>query len=185
MAAEQVEAVQPGGPSVKELARDQAYYSDDTLVALKGVRVRTYLSEPERGRHPWDRKREAQQALSANRRRICGVRGRRLLRCRGELVERPFAHLCETGRLRRVCGCAAIPRCLQGLLVHAAGCNLGLLLRHLTGISTPRSLQGRAFAAIRALIACWIGRWGRLTRVWVFKPSLAALAGPAVHLQAA
>ena len=42
MAAEQVEAVQPGGPSVKELARDQAYHSDDTLVALKGVRVRTY-----------------------------------------------------------------------------------------------------------------------------------------------
>ena len=69
MAAEQVEAVQPG---VKELARDQVYHSDDTLVALKGVSVRTYLSEPERGRHPWDGKREAQQALSANRRRIWG-----------------------------------------------------------------------------------------------------------------
>ena len=75
MAAEQVEAVQPGGPGVKELARDQAYHSDDTLVALKGVRVRTYLSEPERGRHPWDGQREAQQALSANRRRIWGVPG--------------------------------------------------------------------------------------------------------------
>ena len=44
---------------------------------------------------------------------------------------------------------------------------------------------GAGFWAIRALIACWIGRWGWLTRVWVFKPSLAALAGPAVHLQAA
>ena len=38
----------------------------------------------------------ARDAVYANRRRIRGARGRRLLRCRGELLERPFAHLFET-----------------------------------------------------------------------------------------
>ena len=97
-------------------------------------------------------------------------------------MEQSLAHVCETRKPRRACACAAIPRCLQGPLVHAASCNLGLLLRDLTGIRTPRNLQGRAsFGTIRALIA----RCGWLTHVWAFKPSQAALAGPGVHLQAA
>ena len=52
------------------------------------------------------------------------------------------------------------------LLVHAAGCNLRLLLRHLTGIGTQGSLQGRTLAALSALSARWLGHWDRLTRVW-------------------
>ena len=38
------------------------------------------------------------------------------------------------------------------VLIQAAGCNLGLLLRRLTGVGTPRSLQGRALSAICGLI---------------------------------
>ena len=36
-------------------------------------------------------------------------------------------------------------------LVHACGLNLGLLMRRLTGVGTPRSLQGRAVALFDAL----------------------------------
>ena len=36
------------------------------------------------------------------RRRIRGARGQRPLRLRGERLERPFAHLYETGGMRRV-----------------------------------------------------------------------------------
>ena len=38
------------------------------------------------------------------------------------------------------------------VLIQAAACNIGLLLRRQTGIGTPRSLQGRAFSAIFRLI---------------------------------
>ena len=83
--------------------------------------------------------------MYANRRRIQRARGQRLLRHHGERLERPNAHLYETGRLRRVHlrGPANVRKCL---LVHACGLNLGLLMRHLTGVGTPRSLQGRARA---------------------------------------
>jgi transposase len=42
----------------------------------------------------------AQQELYANRRRVQGEYGKSLLRRRGELVERSFAHCYETGGMR-------------------------------------------------------------------------------------
>ena len=55
------------------------------------------------------------------------------------------------------------------VLIQAAGCNLGLLLRRLTGVGTPRSLQGRALSAICGLIGRLTGLWGRLTASWDFQ----------------
>ena len=192
MAAEQVEAVQPDGPGVQEVVSDKGYHSDKTLVTLDKVGVRSYVSEPDRGRRCWQDKKTgqtppakhaAQKALYANRRRIRGDRGRGLLRRRGELVERPFAHLFETGGLRRV-WVRGQENVHKRVLVQAAGCNLGVLLRRLTGIGTPRSLQGRVRSAIGGLIARWTGCWKRLTRVWTFKSALRALVSPIVHRQA-
>ena len=111
-AAEQVELVQPAGPGVEELVADKGYHSDETLVALGAVGVRScYVSEPERGQRGWrdkktgetpPEKRAAQRASYANRRRVGRRRGRRLQRCRGEVVERTFAHMYECVG----CGCA-------------------------------------------------------------------------------
>ena len=109
--AEQVEAVQPNGVGVEEVVADKGYHSDATLVALDTIGVRSHVSEPERGRRCWQDKKTgekppekaaAQKALYGNRRRVRGRRGRRLQRCRGEVVERTFAHLYETGGMRRV-----------------------------------------------------------------------------------
>ena len=62
-------------------------------------------------------------------------------------VGRPNAHLYETGRMRRthLRGHANI---LKRLVVHIGGFNLGLLMRSLVGIGTPRSLQGRLAAVV-------------------------------------
>ena len=172
MAAEQVEAVQPAGAGVEEVVADKGYHSDEPLAALDEIGVRSYVSEPERGRRRWQdkktgetppEKRAAQKALYGNRRRIRGARGRRLQRRRGELVERPFAHQCETGGLRRV-WVRGHENVRKRVLIQAAGGNRGLLLRRLTGVGTPRSLQGRALSAICRLIGRLIDRWGRLTR---------------------
>lgn len=116
-------------------------------MALAELGVRSYVSEPERGRRRWKGQVKAQAAVYANRRRIRGVRGRRLLRQRGERLERPFAHLFETGGLRRVF-VRGHPNVRKGLLVQVCGFNLGLVMRYLTGVGTSRSLQGRAMGSM-------------------------------------
>ena len=75
---------------------------------------------------------------NANRRRIRASRGRRLLRQRGECLERPFAHGYETGGLRRVYLRGRV-NILKRVLIHFAALNLGLLMRVLVGVGTPRS----------------------------------------------
>ena len=150
-AADQVEAVLPAGASIAEVVGDKGYHSNETLVAFAAIGVRSYVSEPDRGRRNWKGKAAARDAVYANRRRIRGARGQQLLRQRGELLERPNAPLYATGRLRRV-HLRHHPNILKRVLVHVCGFNLGLLMRQLTGVGTPRSLQGRAAAIGTALI---------------------------------
>ena len=120
------------------------------MVEFANMGVRSYVSEPDRGRRNWKGTSAAREAVYANRRRIRGARGQRLLRRRGELLERPNAHLYETGGMRRA-HVRGHPNILKRLLVQVCGFNLGLLMRQLTGVGTPRSLQGRAAAVVSAL----------------------------------
>jgi transposase len=150
-AAEQIETVLPDGDGLTEVVGDKGYHSNDSLVDLEAVGVRTYISEPDRGRRNWKKKPEARDAVYRNRRRIRGERGQRLLRLRGERLERPFAHLYETGGMRRVF-LRGHTNIRKRLLIHVGGFNLGLLMRQLIGVGTPRGLQGRLAAAIYALL---------------------------------
>lgn len=154
-AVEQLEAVaEVTDGAVKtgdEVVGDKGYHSKQSLLDLATLGRRSYLSEPDRPPQGWVGAHEARDAVYANRRRIRGARGRRLLRRRVELLERPNAHLYETGGMRRthLRGHANI---LKRLLVHASACNLGLWMRRLYGVGTPRSLQGLTVAGL-ALIA--------------------------------
>ena len=88
-AAEQVEAVLPAGAGLTEVVGDKGYHSNEILVALAELGIRSYVSEPDRGRRNWRDKPDARAAVYANRRRIRGARGKRLLRQRGESVPTP------------------------------------------------------------------------------------------------
>ncbi len=99
MAQEEVEAV-GSGAQVREVVADKGYDSNETVLELKELGLRGYLSETDRGRRNWKGKNRKYQApVYANRRRIRERRGRRLQRQRSELVERPFAHQFTTGGL--------------------------------------------------------------------------------------
>jgi transposase len=139
-AAEQLAAVQATAPTA--LVGDRGYHSNDTLLTLRALGIRAYLAEPDRGRRCWTKEPEAQQPVYGNRRRVGGPRGKRLMRRRGEYVERTFAHVYDTGGLRRV-HLRGHPNILKRLIVHAGGFNLGLLMRQVFGRGTPRGLQGR------------------------------------------
>ena len=165
-AAEQIETVVPESEGPKELVADKGYHSNQALVDLEAVGVRSYIAEPERGRRNWKDNPEARGAVYRNRRRIRGARGRRLMRRRGELLERPFAHLYETGGMRRV-HLRGHENILKRLLLHVGGLNLGLLMRTLFGVGTPRCLQGRAAAFF---IAVWSLQ--RSDTFWAWLPRL-------------
>jgi transposase len=150
---------------IEEVVADKGYHSNQVLVDLVALDLRTYIAEPNRGRRRWKNKTAARDAVYANRRRIHGARGHALQRQRSERLERPNAHLYETGGMRRthLRGHANI---LKRLLVHVGGFNLGLFMRTLVGVGTPRSLQGHVAAVLAHIIALWTHVVGRLVRSW-------------------
>ena len=88
MAAEQIEAVSAAvsaPTALAEIVADRGYHSNQTLVDLQELGVRSYIAEPDRGRGCWTKNPEAQVPVYGNRRRVSGERGRRLMRRRGQM----------------------------------------------------------------------------------------------------
>ena len=165
MAREEVETV-GSGAQVREVVSDKGYHSNETVLELKEQGLRGYLSETDRGRRNWKGKnKKFQMPVYANRRRIRGRRGRRLQRRRSELVERPFAHQLTTEGLRQIFvqGHANVRK---RLLIHVCGFNLGLLMRRLMGVGTPRSLQGCVLARLFSLFGAKMDRGIGRNRLW-------------------
>ena len=139
-------------PVADEIVADKGCHSRAVVLELHQHGFRTYISEPDRGRLRWPDQRAARDAVYGNRRRIRGPRGQRLLRRRGERLERTFAHAYETGGMRRT-WLRGHDNILKRLLIHTSGFNLGLLMRRLIGHGTPRGLQGRIAALLHLLMA--------------------------------
>jgi transposase len=137
-----------------EVVADKGCHSRAVLLDLHTHGFRTYISEPARGEQSWIDQEDARDAVYGNRRRIRGARGKRLLRRRGERVERSFAHTYDTGGMRRT-HLRGTTNILKRVLIHTSGFNLGLLMRHWIGVGTPRGLQGRAAVLIALLVAMW------------------------------
>ena len=128
---------------IKDAVADKGYHGAETLTNLQEhTPYRSYVPEPER-RHKcvWtDKPPEQREAVVANRRRTRSQRGRKLQRLRSERVERSFAHVCETGGARRT-WLTGIENVRKRYLISAAAHNLGLLMRSLFKMGTPRGLQ--------------------------------------------
>ena len=151
-AAEQMSAT-----VLAELVADKGCHSNAVLTEYQSQGIRTYISEPKRGRRRWRGKAEAREAVYGNRRRIRGDRGKALLRRRGERNERSFAHCYDTGGMRRTY-LRGHRNIRKRALLHVAAFNLGLVLRHQLGFGTPRGFQGR----LGRLVALLSGLWRRL-----------------------
>lgn len=158
-ARDQIETVQSGaaggnGSGLQEVVLDKGYHSTAVLLALESAELRSYVSEPDRGRRKWRGDLAARRAVYSNRRRNRGERGKAMQRLRGERVERPFAHLYRTGRMRRT-HLRGHENILKRLLVHSGALNLGLLMRQTLGVGTPRGLQSRFRAVFALLMTLW------------------------------
>jgi transposase len=130
-------------PRIEEVVADKGYHAAATLAECDRLSLRTYIPEPKRPHESrWtDKPADFERCVSNNRRRLSRAKSKKLQRRRSELCERTFAHICETGGMRR--------SWLRGLedvskrySIAAAAHNLGRILRSLFGIGKPRALQG-------------------------------------------
>lgn len=139
---------------ITEAVADKGYHATDTIELADTVNVRTYIPERKiKGKRNWrnvpDEKR---RAVLNNRRRVRGSRSKRLQRLRSELVERSFAHMCDTGGARRS-WLHGIEKVHKRYLIAAVARNLGLVMRKLFGIGTPRGLQAEGGLVV---LACFV-----------------------------
>ena len=151
---------------IRSVPADKGYHKAETLAWCHGYGIRTYIPERQlKTKRQWtDKPAEWREAYYSNRRRVRGRRSKRLQRLRSEHVERSFAHVCETGGARRS-WLGGLVDVGKRYLMYAAGHNLGVVMRKLFGVGTPRSLQTRGGAGL-AVFLLRFDLLERLMRAW-------------------
>lgn len=160
LAAAQLNLQASGSEAViEEVAGDKGYHAAKTIEMCDFLDMRTYIPEPKKrepseskpeGKSKRKRKSKRQEkpeaerkAVANNRRRMGRAKGKQLQRRRSEVVERTFAHVCETGGSRRS-HLRGLANVAKRYVIAAAAHNLGRILRKLTGVGKPKALQGAA-----------------------------------------
>jgi transposase len=163
---------------LQAVVADKGFHSGQALADCTAEGIRTYIPEPRlKGRRRWQGKPRAwRDAIVGNRRRMRGDRGRAWQRQRSERVERSFAHTCETGGARRS-WLRGFEKIIKRETIHVAGRNLGLLMRTLFEMGTPRSLQGSEWDSVRFVFAV------RVILVWIGVPANSVAIQPALSFQ--
>jgi len=120
------------------LTGDKGYFSLLEIGRLQELSLKTVISDPRRAQRRFDKLSNAErQTLARAQRSVSSKYGRKLLRKRGQHIERSFAHVLDAGGMRR-----ATVRGLENLnkrhQIAAACYNLSQLLRRLHGIGTPK-----------------------------------------------
>lgn len=169
----------PADP-IKEVVGDKGFHKASTIKRLADEGIRTYFPErKQRGERRWKNNggRSTAIAVYQNRKRLASKKSKKLQRRRGELLERSFAHLCETGGHRRT-RLRGRENVQKRYLMQAAAFNLSLVMRKMLGHGTPRALAAAADQLL-ALIATAADRLFALvaTAIWHVLVELDVTAG--------
>jgi transposase len=142
---------------IEEVTADKGYHAANTLELSEFLGFRAYIPESKRkDDRVWtDKPAEFQRAVYNNRRRMRRKKGKQLQRQRSEKCERTFAHICDSGGMRRS-WLRRLANVTKRYLIAAAAHNLGRILRKLFGVGKPKVLQGSG--SLAALTQLAIGR---------------------------
>ena len=128
---------------VEAIVADKGYHSTNVVMQAAEFGMKAYIPErasPARRRWVGKDPRE-KKVVHAARRRTKSEHGKLLSRTRSELVERSFAHVCDTGGARRT-WLRGLQSVTKRHLMVAAARNLSTIMRVICGIGSPRALQG-------------------------------------------
>jgi transposase len=137
-----------------EVVADKGYHKVELLLELRRAEYRTYIPIPDpKGQRQFGDKGGmlGREAFHDNRKRVRRAKGKKLLRMRGERIERTFALACETGAHRRV-RLRGRKNVRKRYLAHMAALNLGLVMRTLFGHGTPRQAADAVLTALVGLL---------------------------------
>lgn len=128
---------------IVEVAADKGYHAAATLELADSLQLRTYIPEPKhKYQSVWtDKPAGYERCVNNNRRRIRRAKSKRLQKLRSERCERSFAHVCNSGGMRRS-WLKGVVDVTKRYLIAAAAHNLSRILRKLFGIGKPKALQG-------------------------------------------
>ncbi len=158
-----------------EVVGDKGYHKRGLLRELHEAGFDTNFAEPkQRGtpRFNGPNGEADRAAVEKNRARVTSPEGKKIMKLRGERLERPFAHLCETGAQRRV-RLRGHENVRKRYLIHAAAANLGLVMRTRFGVGTPRGFADlrrgvvRRLSVLRLALSMFlhaVERWPPITR---------------------
>jgi transposase len=138
---------------------DKGYFSLLEIGRLQELSLKTIISDPRRTQRRFDKLSSAQrQTLARAQRSVSSKYGKKLLRKRGQHIERSFAHVLDAGGMRR-----ATLRGLENLnkrhQIAAACYNLSQLLRRLYGVGTPKQWAACLSLFLERLLHLLIGAW--------------------------
>lgn len=154
------------GLVIAEVVADKGYHAGGMLAWCTRMGVRTYVPErKDRHRRRWrDKPNDWREAVYANRRRVARAKGRRLQRKRSERVERSFAFTCESGGVRRMT-IRGLDEVNKRWLMQTAAYNLGVLMRKLFGVGTPREWSALPTAILARLVLAMTAMMHRIAAV--------------------
>jgi transposase len=160
-----------GEEILQEMVADRGYHSSAVVTEMGEVGIRTYIAEPDRGRRKWKGKTKEREAVYRNRDRMKRKKAKGLHKKRAEILERSFAHMLDTGGMRRV-WLRGRENVWKRYLIHACAFNLSLVMRQMYRAGTPRGLE----ALVRLLLRHLFGLFHFL------RPRLPAFADEAAFL---
>jgi transposase len=188
--AELVEAIreesssgeEPVPGSTETLTGDKGYYCVEELEAIQQEGVQTVISDPLSHRRV-DKLDDSGQAAVCNARlSVKSSEGKELLRRRGMHIERSFAHILDSGGMRRAT--------LRGQVnldkrykIAAATYNLSQLMRHHFGIGTPKQAAASVLRGLFALLLACLEELSALFGLFVLAPTIQSpFLRPPAHL---
>ena len=150
---------------IEEVVADKGYHATDQLEQADKLGLRTYIPERQtpKGRRLNKLSDSKRKALLNNRKRLNRKKNKRLQCSRSERVERSFAHMCDTGGARRT-WLRGLEKVQKRYLLTAAARNLGLIMRKLFGIGSPKGWKalGGVFVLLQT---AWFNIWRSSKRI--------------------
>jgi Transposase DDE domain len=142
---------------IKEVCGDKGYHKAKTLRDIERRGIRSYIPERKQsGKRRFTDKGGYLTCLAfhKNRARVRRAKGKALQRRRGELIERTFAHICETGGHRRV-RLRGRDNIRKRYLIQTAAFNLAVVMRKIIGVGTPRGFADAKKGLVSVLLVLW------------------------------
>ena len=155
----------PKAPN-RSLTGDEGYFSGEETAALHEQGLRVIIGDPHANKRNAKRQEpRIRKALAKAKRAVKSKSGKKLLRKRGEYVERSFVHVLDHGGMRRATlrGRDNLSKRHQ---VAAMGFNLSLLMRKCFGIGTPKQWLAAAAAVSAWIFALIRGLWSARPTLW-------------------